>query len=271
LFSRHHRTMAHTAIPLEIVEQILEDIALEYSTLKACALVDRSWTARCHQYLFKHLVIRSTEDSRRFFDSLNTLPHRASLIREAQLLDGPRRQRPQAWFYGVHGVDRLLPMIMETVQILKLRFLDFSQIRPGLRFSSLEKLTLSRCSFSPYHTFITLVCAIPSLKHLYLNGPRGAHPTNEVLDPEVPQMRLHTLEFGELHHSQFTYMVASGTIAQRISTETVNTLIVHATSMSDHIFFEGIVLVIGAHLRHLQVHLDLTLYHGRIHSSCGAL
>jgi hypothetical protein len=263
--------MAHTAIPLEIVEQILAEIALEYSVLKACALVNRAWTAQCHRYLFDHLVIRSTENSRRFFDSLKTLPHRASLIREAQLLDGPRRQGAQAWFYGVHGVDQLLPMIMENVQILELQFLDFSRIRPGLRFSSLEKLTLSQCSFFPYHTFITLVCAIPSLKHLYLNGPRGAHPKNEALDPEVPQMRLHTLEFGELHLNQFSYMVASGAIARRISTETVNTLIVHAASMSDHIFFEGVVLVIGPHLRHLQVHLDLALYHGRIHSSCGAL
>jgi hypothetical protein len=258
------------ALPLELGEQIIDAVSRDISALKVFSIVHRSWTTRCRQHIFRTIVIRGEQESGRFIESLREFPERISFIREAHLLDGPWRQSGPVWFYGEHGLSRLVP-ILKDVETLKLQFLDFARLAPDLRdmlsnpyaaaFTRMETLILIRCSFFGYPSFVGFLSALPSLRHLSLEGPRWAHPSEDVPEPDLPSLRLRSLSLSRMTLSPLPPTAAIA-LARRIEPDAFETLDVDIESIADCEFFSELLAAFGTHVKHLRLHSGVYLVHG---------
>jgi hypothetical protein len=261
-------------LPYELVEKIIDDLLMDKYALEICSLVHRSWTARCRQHLFHTVMIHDEQESKRFADSMREFPQRILLTREAHLLDGPWRKRGPVWFYGGYGLARLVP-ILKDIQVLRLQFLDFSKLSPSVReimsnvrspaFPHVQRLTLIRCSFFAYPSFIGFVCALSSLLHLSLTGPHWAHPADDVPELDLPLLRLRSLTLNQLRLSPFPPAAAT-TLAHRIDPNMLETLDVCVESSADHHFFENLTTILGPYVQYLRLRCDIRLLKGRSHS-----
>jgi hypothetical protein len=62
---------ATPSLPTELCEYIIEALSEDEVTVKSCALVHRSWTARCQEILFHTITLTTDDHWNRFIDVLH--------------------------------------------------------------------------------------------------------------------------------------------------------------------------------------------------------
>lgn len=173
-----------SALPPEVVERIIDCLAVDQQALRSCTLVAREWYPRSVHHLYAIL----SPWSPRQFDALVRIrnqPRVAAALKEVHTLDlwpGIVRSRSNAknifpipWYYRV---PLMLGRPCPNVTTLNLRGLDFTRVPVHAdplvvgfpQFAKLRKLTLRSVSFRNLQQLQACVSAFPVLEALVVPG-----------------------------------------------------------------------------------------------------
>lgn len=67
---RGHHSSPDTVIPPELWEHIIDELASDYATLRACGLTQRAWVSSTRRHLFRAIELKGRGDYKRFRDIL---------------------------------------------------------------------------------------------------------------------------------------------------------------------------------------------------------
>ena len=167
------------ALPTEVIERIinmvsettqqyrLREIEERNDSLRACALVARSWVPRSRLHLFRHITLDSDLRTRRFLNSLTLSPALEPYVESLQI--GPDQNRgPCGWIYQALSA---LPSILPHLRVLRFCYLPL--LHPTClvalsRFCSVETLFLRGLFQQSLRETIQLINQFPGLRNLYV-------------------------------------------------------------------------------------------------------
>ena len=141
----HFLTMA-PRLPLEVLERIIDDVAADYPnspSIKACALVCRSFLPLCRKHIFASVTLNSPVIFIRFTSSTSDLfnrllsnsPHLAVYIRNLVYYVNKKE-------FVTERLSWLLPLFKKLVKLQKLSFSHASGRNPDWMSSSARKVLL---------------------------------------------------------------------------------------------------------------------------------
>ncbi|KAF9526735.1 hypothetical protein CPB83DRAFT_857356 [Crepidotus variabilis] len=161
--------------PPELFEKIFSELSKDRRTLKACALASRHFTNLSHQHLFRHVLIRSPQQSdvplhkiggsaSQFEDLLKSSPHIAGYVRCLELFDWPswynsqnRQTASSHWLPNDSHLHHCLPLLEKLeALVMTYRYItsrDWKELPAPLLLALYDILRL------------------PSLRYLDIEGP----------------------------------------------------------------------------------------------------
>lgn len=219
-------------VPVELQDEIIDQLGLDETALKECARVCRSWVYRARYHLFKKIRVGEHTGPRLL--ELMDSPHCtiASHIRSLTLTESSG----QRYKWLDKGLPRLLPVM--RLQSLTLQNIFWQTIDPALLqiiegFShTIEILHLSYVYFQTFDDFVAFLGAFPCLRKLVLsvlwcggadlepslkNHHISASPQLEVVDlnhcpldsrvfawlRSAAQSSVHTVQFWDIAETEF--------------------------------------------------------------------
>lgn len=194
--------MPPSRLPLEIIEQTIDHLHGDRTTLATCSLVSASWVHESRNHLFHSLKVTDSSDLTHFRDFAQLLSSSVigQHIRHLHLYNGD---------FGatLHGVEMDISLLVSILSYLKrLRTLQFSSIywrsdtplAPNLRLPTVFGLSFTHFPHKyEMHGIPAIIHLFPNLKELrILLDCFGEYPdvtTEEVALPT--DLRLETLHF----------------------------------------------------------------------------
>ena len=179
-------------LPLEILEQIIDDIAVymnvdKLSSIRACALVCHSFLPLCRKHIFASVILNAHHDSSPTSDDLNHLlsntPHLAVYIRNLKYYVNKKE-------FIENRFSWLLPMFMKLVMLQELnisylysesgRKLDWmSSSERKVLLPLLHLPTLTSISLSSIRNFpVTDLASCVNLKKLRIHSSECSMPND---------------------------------------------------------------------------------------------
>lgn len=160
------------SLPQELVDLIVDFLADEPPSLRACALAGRCFLQRCSMHLFRTVQFADDTSPGRFLPLLLS-SHIPPLVREI-LVIGSGTTSEYQW---ITSDDALSPVLdsfvnVEEVSILGCRF-DSIAITQKLRTLSSKTVNMLRFDMLQFECkgdFYSLLQCFPSLRHLYLGS-----------------------------------------------------------------------------------------------------
>jgi hypothetical protein len=125
--------MAIPSLPLDLVEDILDAILQDFSSLKACSVVCRFWLPPTRRRLFRRMVMDHQTDYQNLLSVLKTSPEIARCVRDLEILG---HLGPCPW---LNDVAQVCPTFT-NIESLRLRTLVFQFLNSGSLEQLLESL-----------------------------------------------------------------------------------------------------------------------------------
>ena len=169
------------AIPTKVVERIIDTVAelvnrLDWceieernQSLRACALVARSWVPRSRRHLFCLVRLGSDRRTRQFLDSLALSPALGKYVETLQTWPRNNDEDTCGWiFKALSSLPPLLPHLRE------LALCNLPDLRPECiavlsRFRTVESLVLYFLERQSLREVILLINRFPQLRRLYVD------------------------------------------------------------------------------------------------------
>lgn len=186
----HQNTMLSQELPQELVENVLDCLTNDTSSLKASSLVCRSWRPRSQYHLHRVLNVRNDCNLQLIKDRLASYPAIAGHVTCLKLdLSG----FTTCLWSALVQVLQLLPYIDSVAFVCK----DMCKLRPDVitffaqTYPELSTLTLSNIIFTNFTELATLLNCFPYLLNLEIkNVYWGTHRKSDV---PVTKPCIHTL------------------------------------------------------------------------------
>ena len=184
-------------LPQEIIDEVIDNLPLDFATLKSTSLVRKSWTHRSRQRLFHFVQINSLSQLEQWSLSTSSDPNGlASYPRVIFLSHEP----PRSWvepaglekfydhFRSFSGVERLMISGLETA-----RFAATSTSRYFGNFAATVRSLELRTAIGAPASLLSFICAFPLVDDLAIELPStrtGVWNHEEVMHlPSVPSFK----------------------------------------------------------------------------------
>ncbi|KZT69134.1 hypothetical protein DAEQUDRAFT_277590 [Daedalea quercina L-15889] len=173
--------MTYYTLPVEIIEQIIDQLRGECSTLLNCALTCRDLFPRAIEVLYTAIRIQNRAAYDTFLRVRFSVKTRDAFLQTEDLEFSDRREKRlwektflQGMIFTFAGVTfpNLGRLAFRSEDRIQEPFILHFRI-PGSftkTFSSVRALTLDGVQFYTLRDFVRLVCALPHLEELYLMG-----------------------------------------------------------------------------------------------------
>ena len=245
-------------LPVELIDEIIDCLASDKSSLALLGRVSRSCATRTRPHLFHDITLRVSRLQR--FESL--LPNVARHIRRLEIIGEGRSK-----LHVLHGVNKVFDLLGQSgadprvLHLVNLRFVKHGDKGtcswvPVTRFKHIEELTLKGCKFQTFGDFDDFLYSFPRLSRVSLeelNAPSGAmvHPR-----PDRSGMSLQFLSTKNI--GWFAGCLNESLLATS-SASRINILENESDgSPSDREFLSGLLEASGTSLRSLTIGMYLT-------------
>lgn len=162
-------------LPQEIVDEVIDNLAFDFKTLRSTSLVRKSWTHRSRLRLFHFIPFNSLDQLERWSLSISSDPNGiASYPRVILLsLDGPKSWVEPVYldefcdhFRSFSAVERLAISGLETT-----KFDAISTPRYFGNFAATVRSLELRIAIGPPAALLSFICAFPLVDDLALEFP----------------------------------------------------------------------------------------------------
>ncbi|KAF8066960.1 hypothetical protein FPV67DRAFT_1582634 [Lyophyllum atratum] len=196
------RMTSFHAIPLELVDLIIDHGHADYSLLTACSLVCKAWFPAARHHLFSNAKLNATNASS-FVDLVNSAS--STIIPFVRRIDARDNCEDGRWVEDLFGSLTSLPSVKSISLVSSCDTTLSRRTLSNLRsFGRLVELRLSECAFGDFTEVQELICSFPVLESLYLEAdwpePRTITPTKTSPSPHLRELYLrcemsHVLEW----------------------------------------------------------------------------
>lgn len=244
--------MTDHVLPAELIDQVIDHLHDDVSSLRACSLTCRAWVPSARFHLF-HDVVLTPERAVNFMALLETRPHISHFVRSLFIKGNPFQLYRKSYHF-----DAVIPAISSKLTRLKaLRIECVTLAQQGIvmsaliqNLSTLRSLSISSVTFNRFRDFAAFIIAHPLLERLELgqiwwNKSVDAASQWEDVFREYPELRsrLQSISLNDTSHNVFDW------ISSHYSVLPVRTLAVSTCHVS-HI--TKLLQVLGPSLEHLS-------------------
>ena len=204
------RTDNMESLPQEIIDEIIDNLAFDFATLKSTSLVRKSWTHRSRRRLFYFVPINSLSRLEQWSLSISSDPNGIASYPRAMLLS---HDTPRSWvkpsnldnfydhFCSFSGVERLVISGLETT-----KFDATSTLRYFGNFAATVRSLELRTAVGTPASLLSFLCAFPLVDDLAIELPNtrvdGGNHGEVTYPPSVPsfkgELRLLDMFFGSI-------------------------------------------------------------------------
>ncbi|CAL1715521.1 unnamed protein product [Somion occarium] len=157
-------------LPPELDEYLMNFLANDPGSLRACALTCRAWLVASREILYQDVTIENEQQFERFEETITMSPYIQECVRILRI-DRSRRKYELNYSWVNNKLSPILPKQLKKLHTLELKHLEErwkSNSFDNLSlFTSVTRLSLISCGMSPTELY-GLIGAFPSLQHLYL-------------------------------------------------------------------------------------------------------
>jgi hypothetical protein len=255
------------ALAAELIDQIIDCLREDPSSLRSCALVRQSWLARSRYHLFKeihlfHDAYNNKTNCTDLYAILQRSPNIASVIQNLHIEEGQASFRNQ-WIKTTPSLPSLLDLLTHLT-VLKFHCIQWDDHLPTLLRSTLRTTVASNpitslafrdCVFSG-SSFLRTLCSCHHLKCLAI---RDSHYTSslqcttvleeEATGPDFLQCHI------QLHELRTDYSRQTSPLEDLvIDPETgVSLCQLHTLYCGDTLPYQSVLNTAGGSLRHLFI------------------
>ncbi|KAF8144872.1 hypothetical protein K438DRAFT_1992336 [Mycena galopus ATCC 62051] len=254
--------------PQELAEEVINELAVDSDSLKACSLVCRSWVSRCRLHLFKTCGTLHSQNALGFGDLLRS-PY-CTFARHVRSIKSARYSwdANDSHFQEIAADLRRLTNVVELIMVTFFAhedttvgdsyfhtgfFTSFPQITQlRLEYGILQKDLVARAPSQLALPILDLICLFPALQELEITT--GHDVVAEPRAGALPPQGLRTLAFGNKMMSPpiLAWLHAAGCLRN------VDSLRVYGSRGGAVV--RTALQQIGGALRHLDVGLDSSLH-----------
>jgi len=158
--------------PPELITLIIKEVRPSRDSLKACALVCRSWCYPSQLFLFSRIVLSSDADCKRWRNNIRESPHIASLVSELCISSSIN--------INAQDVQNMVPEF-SNVQCLEIdRFSEDwgdDEVEFVRRFRDVRILRLNKTVWTARDRMLEIFQAMPAIMSLMLGGSLASTAT----------------------------------------------------------------------------------------------
>ncbi|KAI0940639.1 hypothetical protein AcW1_003784 [Taiwanofungus camphoratus] len=270
--------MTSPVLPEPLVHRIVS--SADPHTLRACALVCRSWLPTARSHLFHTVVLKRRDACARFLAATRSAPDIANYVKKLWVIANVDGDDSEGSWSDL--VPLLLAQNLANLALLLCRGVQWDKTELGARFyaalarlTSLKELRLYHCSFPCFRDLQTLLCAFPQLEDLSF----WAVSWTSELPPAVvsPKAVPHTLRLKALRVKRSGTPLACmlDWVLSTPSWRSLRTIELHRVEKEEEAAATRFLRVLGPFLKHVTLgfHADLGLldFDETILANCKAL
>ncbi|RDX40158.1 hypothetical protein OH76DRAFT_442520 [Lentinus brumalis] len=164
-------------IPLEVAENIIDQLGEDVRSLRSCALTCRGWNRHARYHLVASILVQSREDLYSIYDYFASKPRMTSFVRSLSMSPGPGDKKTGC-LLEVLPVDllKLLPNLRRYCivgvygrTLYRIAFHDTTFIRIKT-YLHVEELHLQALRFRTGAELARVLIALPRLRRLHCRG-----------------------------------------------------------------------------------------------------
>lgn len=233
-------------IPPELTDRIIDHLYSDKQTLKACALVNKTWLPRSRYYYWRFVEL-DLKNYATFEEILRETPVIGHFVKSLKTTVYFFEEKPN-W------LDESLPRIarlLHSVEQLTLAGNGTYRAAPFQNFASVRKLRILDCEFISVNEFISLICHLPALDDLFANNVLvGTSATLVKPSTSLPRPKLKKIEF--LATRLDPHMFVDWLIEEGIHTD-VESIVLRPLQKGALIPLGRFITFIGPHLKHFEI------------------
>ncbi len=164
-------------IPLEVGENIIDQLDEHVDSLRSCALTCRGWSRHARQHLIASIRIQSREDLYSICDYITSTPRISSFIRSVSLTPAPTAKKPRFFLdvLPVHLLMRLPNLQRYCIADYRDAILFHSIALVNLKaYVLVRELRLERVRFHTGAELARFLIALPQLRRLECHEVRSS-------------------------------------------------------------------------------------------------